>query len=611
MIFRTGTLIALSGLLGAVSGPIPAGAVAVHHSRFSSAAWQTDGWIAQEPSEFEYEEFDFWAEQCRLLSEETDYTKTLETCEQAIALEPDEDNIDLWAARSYALFQLGEYLEAIASYGRILQVAPRDSISLAYQCAAFYQLNRYDEAVDTCESALQINGSWGDRSPAMAWYYRGLALQSLGRLETALDSFERALAVEPEDVMAKAGLCVLATELYPYADEVPQVERCSLNLAVDTYEQALAVNPDDAALWVEQGLALEQLGDYERALTSYERAIALLPDYSLALAHQCAVLTELSEYEAAAAACEAALQGNNNWGRAGEAAGSAYGWAQQGAALIGLGDYEAALAAAERAIAIKPDYPAGWNNQAVSLWHLDDAAAGLAKIEQALTLYDELLSLYQDDRNIPGEAFERDYAELPVFFHRGRILALFNHGRILTSLNDFDGAIAAYLSAIRLHAEQHRTWGFPLLDQPLLANLYANHATAHILSSQIMENSCAQRSGQLENAISSASNAANLHPDAFANQYTLGLVQLYSCNYWSAREAFEAALTLEPENVYAVTGLGIALTGLQARQSAVETFEQALNLNPDYTLAQSCRDYLLLASAETAGGFGECTQWLR
>ena len=99
--------------------------------------------LAQENRHFEFEDFEFWVDQCLLLSQDDDHQKTLESCEQAISIRPGDNNIDLWTARSTALFNLEQYAEAIASFNRALRAALRDSISLAYERTAYVQLNQY------------------------------------------------------------------------------------------------------------------------------------------------------------------------------------------------------------------------------------------------------------------------------------------------------------------------------------------------------------------------------------------------------------------------------------------------------------------------------------
>lgn len=603
---------------------------------------------------FEYEDFEFWSDECILLGQEEDYQKTIETCERAISIEEKEDNVDLWTNRSNALFFQGNYLEAIASYNRVLRVAPTSSVSMMYKCAALFQLNRYEDAIDTCENALEVNGNWGQESPAKAWYYRGLALQSVGRAETALNSLARAVILDPEDIFAKAGLCGLEVDLRLYhspqlrqnrsqlrqdtidiigaenftklfsqfsaarnpSDEAKQVI-CSLDLAAEIYEQALAQNPDNATLWMEQGLILEQLGRFEQALTSYEQATLHLPDYAIALAHHCAMSVHTKQYEKALESCEAALQGNHNWGRWGKHIGSAYGWTQKSAALIGLGQYEDALAASERAIAIAPQYPAAWNNKAISHWYLNalDEQAKVS-IDRAIAEHEQAKVNYTDRPNVQNETFQLEQYETPIFFYRSQITALFNKGRINTSHNDFLVAIDTYSEAIKLHEDQKVIWDFPIIDSQLLANIHLSQATAYIAKNSA--NQCGEITQiDKDKMLESAIKAKDLRPQDFMNWYTLGLAQLYNCkDYLAAENYFTEALTRSPNNIYALTGLGIALARMQDIEQAINIFEQASNIDPTYLLPKACRELLVVQLGSVVEGENtqdpnnQCSFWL-
>lgn len=513
-------------------------------------------------SEFELEDFDFWAEQCMLLSQDTDYEKTLEACEKAISLKRKRDNLALWSARSRALFELGQYVEAIGSYDRVLEVAPRESVALAYQCASYVQLSRLNDAIAACEQALAINGSWGTDSPALAWYYHGLALQTMGRLDTALGSYGLALRLEPDNVMARAGQCGVASEL-GYSDGPGNNDQgCSLGESVVAYEQALAQQPDAVILWFQQGLALEQLGRYAQALTSYEQAIALVEDYSLALAHQCGILNQLKEFETALAACDAALAGNGKWDRL----GPGYVWSQRSAAQVGIGDYEGALASAERAVALLPDYPGGWNNRAVSFWHLNKLEEAKTAITNAHNQEEEIL------KTLTTETFNRSYQESPVLFYRRQVFTAFNQGSILLDLGDYTGAVTAFERAESV-LDDWQAAEVQLVTAPFRAQLWSNFAIAY----SNLENSS-------NRALDYAERAVELMPESFAARYTLSTIQIDSKLYNDALSSLEQATALNSEHPGLSTAwhhLGNLAVALGNYDAAQQAFEMANTLAPD------------------------------
>lgn len=608
--------------------------------------------LAQAPEPFELEDFDFWADQCLLLSSETDYEKTLASCETAITLRPGDANSAIWFARSQALFSLARYPEAIGSFNQIIERAPNDSISIAYQCASLYQLARLEDAVDTCETALQIDGNWGQESPAIAWYYRGLALQSMGRLETALTSYDQALLIRPEDTTVRAGLCALATEL-------GETNRCSLADAAIAYEQMLATTPNDATLWVQQGLVLEQLGRFAQAATAYERAIALKPNHSLALAHQCAVLNEIDTFEAALAACDAALQGDGNWDRL----GPVFVWSQRSTAQIGLEEYAMALASADRAIALDAEYPGGWNNRAVSLWHLDQLPAAEHAIETARGLTRNIQALFT-------ESFSRDYPEPEILFARQSAVIAYNQGTILQSLylsktasnptSNLNGqylarAIEAYETARNLQMEwqpvlaAEPSFSYPaaletllnddflnghLLDDRLFSSLLTNYATVHLYAgnggaavNRALEATEYNRepfevwlnlalayasNGNYEGAQNAYQAASERDPERLEPSnigYFLGRAALQNEDYEIAWNYYTASASQAPERADAVVGQGLALQGFISRGAscnaeAVLVFDRALNLDPANAIARQAYDTLTQDTSFVRGAIG-------
>ncbi len=562
---------------------------------------------SEEGSGFELEDFDFWAEQCLLMGEERQYEDALAACEEAIMLEPNDENVEIWATRSEALFHLGEYVEAVVSFNRVIQESPNYSLAIARQCASHFHLDRYQEAVDLCEQALRIDGNWGNDSPAFAWYYRGLALRQLGRLETALASFEQAITLEPEDPLAIAERCSTLADLGDYqalatcsitdGEELaalsdvaaPQDLGEGLRQAIASYEQALNMRPDDASLWIQQGIALEQLGDYERAISSYDRAIEINPEYALALARRCGVLNALGDYEAALESCEQALMGDERWG----SLHSAYAWSQQSASLLGLEQYEDALAAAQRAVDSQPTYGLGWNNRAVSLWRLERYDEALTSINEAIAQYD---ATAEDILN----TFERGYPEPLLLLYREQIIADYNRGRIFASLRQFDEAIAAYQSALDINMYVDRQ-GVELITPAILSDILVNQSVAYLFWSELLARTQdpPMRSAQaLELGFMASQSAVNINPDSWTGWYNQGIIALRQRQFNRAFSAFEYAAYLQPEDISTLIGQGIALTGLAVQgqveaEEAIALFELVLNLDPTATLAEHCRAYVM------------------
>jgi tetratricopeptide (TPR) repeat protein len=547
------------------------------NQKWQSQFQLSQGVIAQvESNKFELKDFKFWSNQCLSLAEEKQYTQALAACEQAISLKPKDKNTELWFARSQALFYTNKYAESLTSFEHVVTNTPRHSLAIAYQCAILVQLDKYEDAIDKCEQALQINGNWGKVSPTFAWLYRGLAQRQLGELVNALDSYNRALKVNREDILVNAQRCALIAEI---GDKSPEKD-CGLPKAIEYYERAIALDASNPKVLIQQGLALEQAGFFDRALSSYDRGLKINPQNAFILARRCGVLNALEDYKNALESCDNALASERRW----DDFTSAYVWTQRGAALIGLGKYEDALNSVQTALKIKSDYPSAFSVRAVSLWHLKKYPEAKTAIETSVDNYQKYES---------QNTSVRKYPDSPAIFYRGWLLAYYNQGRILSSLKRYGEAKKSYDSAIKIANKDTITklYGYKKLsafDQKIVANIITNQSANNIALSK--------KDGIIANLQTNkiAEEAVKFNRDSFASLYNKGLSYLHQGNAQEQFKAFEQANTsyqkalddfkkaerLNPNNKYLLTAKGMALQGLQKYVDALEVYEQVLGMEP-------------------------------
>ena len=69
--------------------------------------------------------------------------------------------------------------------------------------------------------------------------------------------------------------------------------------AIEDYERAIAVDPQNAEAYSSRGTAKYDLGDKEAAIEDYDRAIELQPDFALAYVGRSTVKFDLGDKEAA------------------------------------------------------------------------------------------------------------------------------------------------------------------------------------------------------------------------------------------------------------------------------------------------------------------------
>lgn len=129
-----------------------------------------------------------------------------------------------------------------------------------------YALKRYDRAIESYRRAIELE-------PAMhiAHLNLGLAYKDSGRMDKAVEAFLAAAAARPDlpgPAMNLAGIYML---LHEY------------EAARRTYEQAIQLDPQFAAAYNGLGMALANLGRLSEARAAIQRAIALQPDYPAAV----------------------------------------------------------------------------------------------------------------------------------------------------------------------------------------------------------------------------------------------------------------------------------------------------------------------------------------
>jgi len=217
---------------------------------------------------------------------------------------------EFWFVQGYQKYMNGDFIGAIASWDRALEIKPDYPDAWYNRGIALNNLGRFEQAIASWDRALEIKPDFYH-----AWYVRGFALDGLGRFEEAIASYDRALEFKPDDHEAWYNRGIALRNLGRFEE------------AIASYDQALEIKPDKHEAWHNRGVALGNLGRFEEAIASYDRALEIKPDY-----HQA--------------------------------------WYNRGIALADLGRFEEAIASYDRALEIKPDYHEAWNNRGVALLNL-------------------------------------------------------------------------------------------------------------------------------------------------------------------------------------------------------------------------------------------------
>ena len=159
------------------------------------------------------------------------YELAASTYDRAIQLEP--NSTALWNNKGRALAMLQRIDQAIYCFDRSIAINPDDPESLNLKAIALSQgLKMDDQAILLFDRALAINSSYFD-----AWNGKGMALANLGDTAGALQCFENAVQMRPQDPQAWNNKGVVLLKMQRYQE------------ALDCFDQALSIDPlHEAAL---------------------------------------------------------------------------------------------------------------------------------------------------------------------------------------------------------------------------------------------------------------------------------------------------------------------------------------------------------------------------
>lgn len=160
-----------------------------------------------------------------------------------------------------ALYENGNYEDAIAAYGRAVNLDPSGVIAFINRGKAYLENGEYEKAIEDFEKALSL-----DPQNATLYVNRASALALKGDHASAVRDYDSALQLNPDldDVYYNRGTALLRQGMdYRSADR-------DLSFFVERH-------PKDYRGYLNRGIVRSLLGEYEAALKDYERTVELAP----------------------------------------------------------------------------------------------------------------------------------------------------------------------------------------------------------------------------------------------------------------------------------------------------------------------------------------------
>jgi len=233
------------------------------------------------------------------------------------------------------LYYTGQMIQTEQACRALLQTYPLSSVVINLLGASLQGQGKLQEAVESFDKVIQLKPDYA------AYSNRGNVLKELGQLEEAVESYGSAIQLKPDFAEAYSNCAVALQKLGQFTE------------AKKSSDEAIQLKPDFAEAYYNRGAALQELGQFTEAKKSCDRAIQLKPDFPEAYSNQGSILQKLGQLAEAVESYDRAIQLKPDYADA---------YYNRGVAFQRQGQLAKAIENYDRAIQFKPDYVvARWN----------------------------------------------------------------------------------------------------------------------------------------------------------------------------------------------------------------------------------------------------------
>jgi Flp pilus assembly protein TadD len=170
-----------------------------------------------------------------------------------------------WDDRAVALDKARDWQGMLAHCRRWTQAKPGYYLAWFNLGVAYESLGPPQKAIEAYREALRLKPDY-----AQAWCGLGGAYGKMGRYQEAIEPLREGLRLKPDFPFAWYNLGVAYGELGRHREEI------------EAYREALRLKPDDAQVWVNLGVAYGKMGRPREEIEAYREALRLKPDLTMA-----------------------------------------------------------------------------------------------------------------------------------------------------------------------------------------------------------------------------------------------------------------------------------------------------------------------------------------
>jgi superkiller protein 3 len=370
------------------------------------------------------------------------YSESVAAYDKVIETMPANDTMYaaiVWGAKGSVLEKMGEHAEALKAFDKALELNPSDTIAMQGRGNALMALGRQPEADAAFAKAKELGYNTSNvvqEKTADYWLEKGHVLERNGSYEEAVQAYDRAIDLEPNNATL-------------YIAKVPSLNLLAVitnnqskcNESMEAVNKAFQIDSKNPSAWELKGEVFSQMKRYNESLEAYDKAIENIGSYrqdshlnqteflSYIWTSRSISLWQLMRYNESLEGVDKAVQIDPS--------GNFDSWAFKGQLLASIGRYNESLQAFDKAAAIgtannRPELEAlPWIDEGYVLMDM-------GRYEEADLLYKKIIGL-----NFTDEGSNRQLADA----WRGR-------GNALASLGKYNESLQAFEKAIELNSEK-------------------------------------------------------------------------------------------------------------------------------------------------------------
>ncbi|MFH1227325.1 MAG: tetratricopeptide repeat protein [Planctomycetota bacterium] len=377
-----------------------------------------------------------------------------------------------------------------------------------------------DQRIKIAQEALAIDPTFGDAYQIIGYAYKAKAAES-GRspdayrelIDKAYEYFTKAIEATP----------TLAYSYYERA-MITAYTYNKLEDAISDFNKVLELDPNSDIGWLAKGTVEYHQKNYDKAIISYNKAIELNPNLADAYSSRGSIYYDKGETDRAIRDYNKAIELNPNLATAYSNRGNAYG--KKGEADKAMADYT-------KAIELNPNLAEAYSNRGNVYNNKGEADRAIKDFNKAIELDPNLATVYN------------------------------NRGNAYNNKGDIEQALKDYNKAIELN--------------PNLASPYANRGNIY------------NGKGEADRAIKDFSKAIELDPNLVEAYNNRGVTYNSKGEADKAIKDFNKAIELDPNHADAYLGLGVAYKKKGEIDRAIKDYSKAIELNPNLAMAYSNR----------------------